>query len=282
MDMVLTEDEVKAVLQFVKKEPRTVQEISKFIKRSWVTTDSYLKQIKERTGLLDIKTFREGTQAAIKLVYATNSDSLLTDDAREKLFLQIKNGRKKQDFDFLDLFQYVQDGKKKLLVETYKDPKISKDQKIAGLFKNAKDIVYCLSGNLSFLNLQEGKVKMLDLLEELLKRKVKFKILARINVASLENVGKISFLMQKYPEQIEIKHCYQPLRGFIIDDKIARFKHEEESGMYKDNELHENTRIFYEVYDPEWINWMLKVFWNLYRGSIDYSLRVQEMKKLKV
>ncbi len=279
--MALTEEETKAVLLFVKREPRTVQEISKLIKRSWVTTDSYLKQIKERTGLLDIKIFRGGTQAALKLVYYTSGDSLLSDDAREKLFLQIKQGRRKQDFDFLDLFQYVQEGKKKIISESYTDPLISKSQKIAELFRSATGTVYCFSGNLSFLNMQEGKVKMPDLLEELLKNKVNFKILARINVASLENVEKLSLLMQKYPGQIEIKHCYQPLRGFIVDEKMARFKHEEESDMYKEGELHENTRIFYEIYDQEWVNWLQKIFWNLYRGSIDHSLRIREMGKLR-
>jgi len=44
--MPLKEQDTKKIIEFVKKEPRTVQEISKFLKRSWVTTNTYLEQIK--------------------------------------------------------------------------------------------------------------------------------------------------------------------------------------------------------------------------------------------
>ncbi len=81
--MVLDDKTVKKIVDFVKPEPRTVQEISKNIKKSWLTTDSYVKQIKERTGLISIKTFRAGTQGALKLVFYSNPNSLQGDDVRQ-------------------------------------------------------------------------------------------------------------------------------------------------------------------------------------------------------
>ena len=110
--MVLTEHTIKQVTDYVKEEPRTIQEISKLIKRSWITTDSYLKQIKDTTGLINIKTFRKGSKAALKIVSYNHSDSLTTDDLKENIYNQIRNGRKKGDFDFLELFQFVPEKEK--------------------------------------------------------------------------------------------------------------------------------------------------------------------------
>ena len=44
--MVLTQEITDKILKFVKSEPRTVQDVSHFIGKAWVTTDSYLKQVK--------------------------------------------------------------------------------------------------------------------------------------------------------------------------------------------------------------------------------------------
>ena len=86
--------------------------------------------------------------------------------------------------------------------------------------------------------------------------------------------------MGKYPELIEIRHCYQPLRGAIIDDKTARFVNEEYQKRYKKDELDKDTRIIYEFRDSTWMTWMQKVFWNFFRSSIDYDKRVKELKRI--
>ena len=75
--MKLGDQEIQAVVDFVKQEPRTVQEISKLIGKSWVTADSYLKKIKGRTGLIEIKTFRKGSQGALKIVFYNHSDLVI-------------------------------------------------------------------------------------------------------------------------------------------------------------------------------------------------------------
>jgi len=278
--MVLKEGDIQLVVNHVKTRPRTVQEISRLINKSWVTTDSYVKKIKERTGLIDVKTFRKGTQGALKIVYYNHADAVLTDDIKESLYSQIKNGRFKNDFDFMEVFQFIPEKSKKSFSEEYADPAISSNQQIIGLLRQATNQLYIFSGNLSFINMKENNKQILEIIEELLQNKVRIKILCRINLASLSNINKLTPLMNKYPELIEIKHRYQPLRGFIIDDKIARFKDEELLTSYKQDELHKNTRIFYELYDADWIIWLQKIFWNMYRSAMEHSTRVKEIKQI--
>ena len=128
--MGVTQTDLKLIINFVKKEPRTIQEISKLIKRSWVTTDSYVKQIRDETGLINVKTFRKGTQGALKIVYYNYGESLQSEDIKGELFNQIKNSRKKTDFDFFDVYQFIPDDKKKVSYEECKDELISTKQNI--------------------------------------------------------------------------------------------------------------------------------------------------------
>jgi len=278
--MALKEEQVTKITGFVKKEPRTVQEISKLIGKSWVTADSYVQQIIEKTGLIGIKTLRKGTQGAVKIVYYNHFDSYATDDVKDYLFNQILNGRRKTDFDFMEVFQFISENKKNCFIEKYKNENHSENQDIIKLFNKAQKCIYCFSGNLSFINLNEKNVKMYDVIENLLKKGVVIKILSRINIATTENLNKLKLLIQKYPNQIEVRHKYQPLRGFLIDTLIARFKDDEQLKLYKNNELDSNTRIFYEINDQNWITWFEKCFWNMFKTSIDYSTRLKEIEKL--
>jgi hypothetical protein len=278
--MSLSEKEIKQVVDFVKKEPRTVQDVSRLIKRSWVTTDSYLKKIADDTGLLSVKTFRKGSQGALKVVYYNHSESLVGDSLRESIYGMIKNERDKEDFDFMEVFQYVDEKKKKHLVTEIEAGEISENERLVDHFRQAKARIICFSGNLSFINIRRNKTRMIDLVEETVKRGVVLKILCRVNLASLSNISILQRLIEKYPGSIEIRHCYQPLRGFIFDDGVARFKNEEQVGLYKKGELEKNTVIFYEVYDAEWISWLEKVFWCLFRTSIDYDTRLKEIRRI--
>ena len=88
--MALTQKETDDIIKFVKQEPRTIQDISKLIGRSWVTTDSYAAQIKERTGLVNIKTFRKGSQGALKIAFYNHKESSVGDDVKEELLSHIK------------------------------------------------------------------------------------------------------------------------------------------------------------------------------------------------
>ena len=69
---MLTPDAIKAVNEFVYKQPRAVKEISELLKVSWVTADKYLNYMIEKYGTIKIKTFRGGTRGALKIVYWAN------------------------------------------------------------------------------------------------------------------------------------------------------------------------------------------------------------------
>jgi hypothetical protein len=277
---MLDDKGIKQVLEFVKKEPRTVQDVSKLIGRSWVTTNSYLNKIKDNTGLIAIKTFRKGSQGALKIVYLTSTESSKGDELKTHLHDQIKSGRNKNDFDFMEIFQFIKDKKKRSFIETVKEGFTSKKANFVDLLSQASDKVYIFSGNLSFINRKERGKKTIDLIEELLKRKVMIKIICRVNIASLLNISKLNKLILKYPGLIEIKHSYQPLRGVIIDDKIARFKNEEQIQFYEKGELDKNQMIFYEILDEEWISWLQNIFWSMFRHAISAESRIKEIDKV--
>jgi len=277
--MALSEKESKQIIDFVKKEPRTIQEISLNIGRSWVTTEAYVHQVSQTTGLISVKGFRKGSRSSIKLVYYNSSESMQGDSLKSELYDMIKAGRNKNDFDFMEVFQFVDVKKKKHLILT--DTEGNQGGNLAVLFRQAKESVLCFSGNLSFLNLRYGKVKIIDLVEDAVRRGVTVRIICRVNLASMNNIRKLEPILRKYQNSIEIRHRYQPLRGFIIDNQVARFANEEQLKLYKQGELEKDTLIFYEIYDPEWIAWLQKAFWQLWRPSIDYDLRFREIKRLQ-
>ncbi|MBI4043886.1 MAG: hypothetical protein HY393_03705 [Candidatus Diapherotrites archaeon] len=111
--MKLSEAEVKAIVDAVKKEPRTVQDISLLIDKSWVTTEKYLQELHNQTGAINLKTFRPGTQAALKVVYYVSTEGGPGDEVKQGLAQRILQGKFKQDFDFLDVFQFIPDAQKK-------------------------------------------------------------------------------------------------------------------------------------------------------------------------
>lgn len=278
--MVLKDQDIRKIVNFVKAEPKTIQEISKLIKKSWLTADSYVKQIKEQTGQIDIKTFRKGTQGALKLVFYNHTESMYTDDLKENFYNQIKLGRKKEDFDFMEIYQFIPEDKKEVFSEEFNEFSLPQNQNLISTIKKAQNNVYLFSGNLSFVNIEENGKKVLSAIEELLQRKVQVKILTRITISSIKNLNLLLPLIKKYPNLIEIRHSYQPLRGIIVDDNLAQFKVEEYLKDYKPNEIEKNKIIVYKIYDEEWISWLQKVFWNLFRFSIDYNTRIKGLKKI--
>lgn len=276
--MRLSEEEINKVIDAVRVQPRTVQEISKILQRSWVTTDKYLGIIKAQTGLINIKTFRAGTQAALKIVYYENKEIYSGDEVKSNLLESIRNSRIKADFDFMDVYQFVNETDKKSSFMYYTDKNPLIDPRLISLLKQANNHVFIFSGNLSFLHVKHLGINVIDVFEDLLERKVFIKILMRINVASISNIKEIEHLLIKYPKLIEIRHRYHPLRGFLVDG-VGRFKNEEHIANYKVGELDRNARIFYEVYG-DWNAWLEKVFWNMFNSSINYQNRVKEIKKV--
>ncbi|MBS3163878.1 phosphatidylserine/phosphatidylglycerophosphate/cardiolipin synthase family protein [Candidatus Woesearchaeota archaeon] len=266
--MALTPEDTEKLLAFVKREPRTMQDIAHLLGRSWLTADSYVQQVKERTGLVSVKVFRKGSPGALKLVYYNHADSLAGEDLRTELFRQIRAGRRKTDFDFFEVYQHVLDEKKSSALQAPLIP----------LLRQASRSVLCFSGNLSFLTAREGKQRVLSAVDELVERGVRVKVLCRVNAATMSNLSLLRPLMGK--GLIEVRHCYQPLRGFVIDDSLASFRTEESAGMYRAGELAADASVVYEVRDAEWVAWLQKVFWQLYRTAPDHETRVRQLERL--
>ena len=153
-----------------------------------------------------------------------------------------------------------------------------KSFKIIELFRKSKEQILIFSGNLSFLFTEELGKKIIDIFEETLKRNVYIKVVCRINYSSMENLNKIRHLF-KY-KNFELRHNYQPLRGFLVDENTGQFSEYFFTEKYKTGELEFNTQIIYSIKDEEWINWLQQVFWSLFRKSISYEKRVKEIERI--
>ncbi|MBN2459004.1 hypothetical protein JXB28_01865 [Candidatus Woesearchaeota archaeon] len=280
--MVLNKDIEKKITEFVYIRPRTIQEIAFLIQKNWRTADSYVEKIGTETGAIGTRTFRGGTRGALKIVYWNNTEKIHSSQFQERLFKQIESAKGKEDFSPLDIYQYVDANKKKAFSEVVEEESVATKQNLAALFAKAESQILYFAGNMSFLEMKEKKKNILEHIEEAARRGVSFKVLARIDITSLENFKRIMAINHKIGrEAIEIRHASQPLRGFIIDDKEIRLKEEKNPRDYKKSELKHKTRIFYEVYDEEWVGWLQKVFWNIFRTSIDAKQRIKDLEAVQ-
>jgi hypothetical protein len=280
--MMLDKETQKKMLDFIYLKPRTIQEIAGLIDRNWRTADSYVRKISDETGLVSERTFRGGTKGALKIVFWNTSEKISSGQFQDRLMRQIESAKGQGDFSPLDIYQYVPDSKKRAFSEIVIDEQVSKTQDIVGLFARAKRQILYFSGNMSFLDLTEKKKSILDIIEEAASRGVTIKVLARIDIAAIDNFQKmmqINFKIGK--EAIEIRHAVQPLRGFIIDDCEVRLKEEKNPENYRKGELKHKTRLFFEIYDEDWISWLQKVFWNYFRTSIDAKVRVKDVEMIR-
>ncbi|MFH1589640.1 MAG: hypothetical protein ABIB43_03690 [archaeon] len=279
--MVLDKKTIKKINDFVYSKPRTVDEVSKYIKKNWRTADRYLKQIADEEGTISLRTFREGSRGALKLVFWNNIEQIHSSSFQEKLFQQIEHARKEEDFSLFDIYQYIDDKKKSAFVEYRSETGITVKQNLIGYLQNAEKQILHFSGNNSWINLVENNRKLIDVAEDLAKAGVKIKILSRVEIAGINNIKKLLAINSRIgKEMIEIRHCFQPLRGFIIDDKEARFQEVINPSLYKEDELKGEKAIFYEINDKEWVEWLQRVFQNLFRTSIPAQKRIDDLRKI--
>ncbi len=271
----------KKIIDFVYTKPRVVDEIAKLLDVSWRTADRYVDRIIEEDGSLAIRLFRENTQGALKIVYWNNTEKIHSSSFQEYLFSQISGSDKKEDFDPFDIYQYVDNDKKTAFMEEFKDPNRSVKQNLVPLLQSCQKELYIFSGNMTWINVVENDQNLIDVLEALAKQNINIKVLCKVDFASMNNLSKVFAINNKLgKEVIEIRHCKQPLRGFIIDDKVARFKEEKLVQNYTPGELCKDVRLFIEIYDSEWVAWLTKVFYNLFRNSIDGKNRAEQLKKI--
>ena len=274
----------KNISDFVYVKPRSIQEIAQHIQKNWRTADSYVSRIIKEQGILAIRTFREGTRGALKIVFWNNIEKIHSSDFQERLFKRIESARDKMDFSPFDIYQYVSDDKRYAFLEEQSEYTITQKQNLVNVLRSAKNQVLLFSGNLSWVNASQGKTKIIDIFEEIAERNVLIKVLCRVDLESMKNIQKmlqINYKIKK--EMIEIRHAEQPFRAFIIDDKLVRFKEikQYEEQKTKKSKKEKRTHIFYEIMDEEWIEWIQKVFWNLFRTSIAAEKRLQDIETIE-
>lgn len=270
----------KRITDFVKTKPRTVQEVSHLIKKNWRTADRYVDKISRDTGSIAVRTFRGGTQGALKVVYWQALENIHSSDLQQKLFRMIEHSRSKYEFSPLEIYQYIDPKKKHAFFEEQSDDQVMIEHELLGHLESAQKQVLFFSGNLSFAHVVEVNKKLVDVLEELARNNIPVKFLANIDMAAVKNLHKLLAVNEKVgKEMIEIKHAVHPLRSFIVDNRFARFKETRKPSRF--DTPGKKTCIFYEIYDQDWIEWMQKVFWNMFRTGVPAQKRLENIEAIQ-
>src|SRR3989344_3420551 len=185
--MAIQKEIKESILRIVQKKPRAVQEIAETIDKNWRTADRYIELITQETGLIATRVFREGSRGALKVVYWNALEGIKGSAYQERLLQKILQGKRKEDFSPLDIYQFVDAGNRKAFLES---TEFSQQQQIRFdyLLTQAQQQVLFFSGNLSWVELGPNMQKIL---EELVKRKVKIKVLTRVDITSQKNTEEM-------------------------------------------------------------------------------------------
>lgn len=260
---------------FVAQKPRTVQEIAQLINKNWRTTESYVTRIEHEQGTIATRTFRGGTKGALKIVY-WNQLSKNQSTFQEVLFHKITAAKHKHDFSPFDIYQYIEHDKRTCFLEK-QETNIHIKQDLISTLSSAKEQVLIFSGDLSWATAKQKEKEVFTAFEHLAEKHTPIKILANVDLNALENVTKITALNHQFgKELVEIRHCTQPLRAFIIDTALVRFKEK-----YFLKNLSEQHYLFYSITDEDWIHWLQKVFWHFFSTSISAEKRLQDLETVK-
>ncbi len=279
---MLSTEIIKKIEDFVYSKPRSIQEIAEYIKKNWRTADRYVQEIEKNFGTISTKVFREGTRGALKIVYWASVEKVSHSVFQQQLEEQIMAGRTKYDFSGFDIFQHVPEKNKTAWTKKGEDEvKAGRLEDFEELLLQAKKQILFFSGNLSFINFNDGKVDIFKVLENLVKKGISIKVISRVDLAGIENVKKLLSLNFKYGKEIiEIHHRAQPLRVTVIDNKLFNIKEiKEPTG--REHELKKKTFVFYTIKDKEWVEWISRIFWKMFSSSVRAEKRLEEMNKLK-
>lgn len=276
---MLNSEIVRKISDFVYSKPRSVQEIAEHIGKNWRTADRYVDEIEKEFGTISTRVFRGGTRGALKIVYWASVEKVSHSVFQEKLEQDINAARIKEDFSAFDIYQHVDEKKKSVTFETKEGDDIKElERKILMVEKQ----LLMFSGNLSFINLGNDKIRVFDLLEKLVRKGVSIKILCRVDMTGMENVERILSLNKKYgKELVEVRHDENPLRANIYDKSLVTLKEVKEP-TGKIHELNKKVFVYYAIKDKEWIEWLSRIFWRKFNNSIDAHKRLSELSKLKI
>lgn len=272
--MLSTETALK-INNFVAQQPRTIQEIAQLIDKNWRTTESYVKQIEQESGTIATKTFRGGTKGALKIVYwnqLSKNQSLF----QEVLFQKITAAKHKRDFSPFDVYQYVEDSHRSCFLEKQEE-NLNVKQDLISTISSAEKQVLIFSGDLSWAVAKQRNIPLLKAFDNLMEKGIPIKIIANVHLNALNNLTRILSLNHKYgKELIEIRHCAQPLRAFVIDDSLVRLK---EKYFFKSSS--EENYLFYSITDNNWVQWLQRVFWHFFSSSISAEKRLNDLRTIK-
>ena len=279
---MLTKENIQKINEFVYPKPRSINEIAKHINVNWRTANRYIEKISKELGTISTRVFRGGTRGALKIVFWNNVEKLHASETQERLFKHIELGKTKEDFSPSEIFQFVDQKKKKLeMINRNQYYSASHFKKFMSELREAKRQILFFSGNLTFTNLSDQNKRILNVLEELAEKKISLKFLTRVELAGIENIQNVISINKKIGyDVIEIRHSSQPLRANIIDSKFAVLRESLDPKDYSKDELKEKMYILYYIYDEGWIEWLQKTFWHLFRVSIDAKKRMEELKLL--
>jgi hypothetical protein len=279
---MLSSDVVKKIEEFVYSQPRSVQEIADKIGKNWRTAERYVSEIEKEFGTISSRTFRGGTRGALKIVYWSSVEKVSNSVFQEELEKNIFVGRVKENFNAFDIFQYVSDKDKVAWIKQGEDEcAIGRLKEFKEILVEAKKQILFFSGNLSFINFDDGEVNVFEVLEELVKKGISIKVVCRVDFPGRANVEKLLSLNFKYgKELIEIRHREQPLRVTIVDNKIMNLKEVKEPS--RASEIQRKSFIFYNIKNKDWIEWTTKIFWKMFHSSPLAQKRIEELNKLKL
>ncbi|MDY6777645.1 MAG: hypothetical protein SVU32_03200 [Candidatus Nanohaloarchaea archaeon] len=278
--MPLDRETRKDIQDFVRTKPRTIQEIAERIGKSWRTADRYTAKMEDQEGLIQRRTFREGTRGALKIVYWNNIDTFNSSKIQEQLLTKIEAGRDKRDFSPFDIYQCADEDKRNAFAEQQPDESVEGTHKLFEKLRSAQERIFVFSGNLTWANVTHNGEEAIDVFRELADDGITIKFLGSVDIASISNAKKLLALNESLSEDmVSVRHAEQPLRAFIVDDKHCQFKElrHPEDGSDVDTETH----LFYNIHDQEWVEWTQQVFWKLYRGGIPAERRIQDLESIQ-
>ena len=265
-----TADKIKA---FVYQQPRTILEIAQYIGKSWKTADRYVGELIEREGNLAIRVFRGGTRGALKIVYWDNIEKIYSTRLQEQILKMIERGLEKRDFYFSDIYQYVNKKKRSASIK-----KQDNYDWLAPLLGRAKQEVLCFSGNASWIN---GK-DVVRTLEKLSTKNCTVKVLTRIDINGRKNIERLLAINDRMKKDfIDVRHVRQPLRGFIVDNNLGKFK-DILRGSKKVNEVQKDLTTYYEIYESYWLQWLKNVFFKKFQSGIPATKRLEDINSIKI
>ncbi len=271
--MVYTRETERAILDFVRQAPRSINELAHRLGRNWRTADTYVERAARETGLVATKVFRGGTRGALKIVYWNALDERTASASQAALLQRILSSRRKEEFSALDIYQFVPDKRREVRVvkrEALASP--------SSLLRKTSQQFLSLSGNLSWLNLYPDAWREL---EQMAGRRVSIKILTRIDLTSQQKTEQLLAINQRVGwDAIAIRHAEQPLRAMILDDHLASLKEvlSPDTSAYK--ELKEELFLFYRISDEEWVRWLQQVFWKIWESSVSAATRLEALANL--